>query len=488
MRLRIGSWELPTALIVFLVTSVVYGLAAWERLPQASAQFHFVDLAHSWLEGRLDTETPKLKPDRVPEDAPRGRAKAIRRAIDSGGWNDWASLRTLTLKDGTVLRGRFPWPKAEGDKKHLFHTVDRKEIKVVVPKDLARTCGAKARSRCDEKDWYISFPPFPGVVFLPLALIWGYETNDVLVTCLAGGLAATLLFLFLRLLARRGHSLRDEEDDLWLTALYAFGSVAFFSSVRGEVWFTALVFGICLNVAFMMAALDTRRPLAAGIFLALGMATRTPIAFAAMFFAWQLFFPGNRWAGGRWPEILKKGTAFALPILAVGGLLIAWNLARFDSPFEFGHSYLSGGAAKRIRAHGLFNTHFLNLNLQAALVNVPRVVDHAPWVRIGNHGLGLLFTTPALFLLLRPSKYPPIRRAFWLAVAAAALPGLLYQNTGWKQFGYRFALDYMPYLVALLALGDRPLTRRVKAVIVFGIVVNLFGAITFGRFPQFYYG
>ena len=50
-----------------------------------------------------------------------------------------------------------------------------------------------------------------------------------------------------------------------------------------------------------------------------------------------------------------------------------------------------------------------------------------------------------------------------------------------------FGLDYFPYLVALLACGGRPLTRRVKGVIVFGVVVNLFGAITFGRFAELYY-
>jgi hypothetical protein len=48
-------------------------------------------------------------------------------------------------------------------------------------------------------------------------------------------------------------------------------------------------------------------------------------------------------------------------------------------------------------------------------------------------------------------------------------------------------MDYLPYLFALLAIGGRPLTRRVK--IVFGacVAINLFGAITFTHFASTFY-
>jgi hypothetical protein len=39
---------------------------------------------------------------------------------------------------------------------------------------------------------------------------------------------------------------------------------------------------------------------------------------------------------------------------------------------------------------------------------------------------------------------------------------LLYQNTGWLQFGYRFSLDYVVFLVLLLAVDPRPLTRSAR--------------------------
>ncbi|MEC9073053.1 MAG: glycosyltransferase 87 family protein, partial [Myxococcota bacterium] len=412
-----GRWSTGRlAAAIFLITSVIYGLVAWDRLPEASKQFHFVDLAHSMLAGRLDTDTPKQSHRRTNSEDPPGYREAIKRTTTGGGWNDWASLKTLTLEDGTVVRGRFPWPKAGGEQRHIFHTVDGEERKVVIPQDLSRTCGTNRRQPCNETHHYVSFPPFPAVVMMLPSLVWGYNTNDVLITVLFAGLNAALLFWLLQLLVVRGHSDRTSRENLWWTLLFAFGSVTFFSSVRGEVWFTALVMGVTLNLGFMLAALDLRHPWLAGLMLGLGMATRTPIAFCFVFFAWQLFLPNGRWEGGRWREIFGRGAAFAVPILVCGGLLIAYNLARFDLPFEFGHAYLSGGAGDRIRDHGLFSTWYLNKNLSAALINMPHFSSEAPYLKITKHGLGMFIAAPALLLLLRPKSVQPLTLALWATV------------------------------------------------------------------------
>ena len=67
-----------------------------------------------------------------------------------------------------------------------------------------------------------------------------------------------------------------------------------------------------------------------------------------------------------------------------------------------------------------------------------------------------------------------------------ALCTLLYQNTGWVQFGYRFSLDYLPLIFVLIALGKRRFGTAFLACAVFAILVNTFGAVTFDRYLQFY--
>jgi hypothetical protein len=109
--------------------------------------------------------------------------------------------------------------------------------------------------------------------------------------------------------------------------------------------------------------------------------------------------------------------------------------------------------------------------------------------QINEHGLALWFTTPVYLWLLYP------RRSGWLSgalLASIALPismDLLYQNSGWRQFGYRFSNDYAILLFVLLALGDRPMGAWFRAAAVWSIGWNLFGAVTFDKpgFDRFYF-
>ena len=95
-------------------------------------------------------------------------------------------------------------------------------------------------------------------------------------------------------------------------------------------------------------------------------------------------------------------------------------------------------------------------------------------------------TTPLLVFLLWPREKPVLHRPLWITIACVAVPSLLYQNSGWVQFGYRFSLDYMAFLFMLLAIGGRPLGRVGKSLIIAGVVINLFGALTFDREWKYY--
>jgi len=147
------------------------------------------------------------------------------------------------------------------------------------------------------------------------------------------------------------------------------------------------------------------------------------------------------------------------------------------------------GQRPSVRNHGLFHFRFLNRNLSAAFTNFPVFSEHAPYVLVNRHGLGIFVVTPAFLLLLWPRQWTPVMTSALVAIVAVAVPGLFYQNTGWSQFSYRFSIDYLPFLAVLFACGARPLTRSFKVLMAASIGICLFGAITFGRFNDiFYYG
>ena len=46
------------------------------------------------------------------------------------------------------------------------------------------------------------------------------------------------------------------------------------------------------------------------------------------------------------------------------------------------------------------------------------------------------------------------------------MPSLLYHNSGYVQFGYRYSLDYMIFFMVLLAIGSRPMTELFRGLVV----------------------
>ncbi len=447
---------------LFAIGLVVYGAIAWDRIGRQSPAPHFVLQADAWLHGKASIDGP-LKGD------------------------DWAKVETVKLDDGTEVSGRRLRTRP------MFRTTDGSEIPI---ERVRRSLGSVA---------YVSFPPFPTVLMLPAAILSGKGGNDVIPTLLIAALILPLMLRVLRRLAEAGLSNRSPREDLWLVATLALGSVLLFCSVQGKVWYTAHVVGVALALVYAWSSIEAKRPVIAGLALGAAALTRTSMAFMFPLFVLEAWRMATRHAAATGAPASASGSmdpvaarqaarravvrpllTFAAPIVGFAVLGMIYNQVRFGSPTEFGHSYLEVRQQAQIEQYGLASYHYLARNLAVAFTLLPELLPRAPWVQISGHGLAIWVTTPVLLILLWPRDKNALHRTLWLTVAAVALPSLLYQNSGWVQFGYRFSLDYMVFLVMLLAIGGRPLSRVAKALIGIGIVVNLFGAITFDRQWQYY--
>ena len=442
------SWGVPVA--IYVLSAAAYVAVLGDRVLENSPDDHYVHLAAAWIDGRLGEEG------------------------DPPGTNDWACYDTEQRTTCPNNRWAFP------DK--------------------------------DRYRWYVSFPPFPAAVILPAVALFGVDLPDRLIWALLGGLAPMLLFLLLRALVRRGYSERRLLEDLWLTALFAFGTVFFFVAVQGTVWFAAHVVCVPLVILYLWFALDAQRPFWAGVMLALCFITRPTTALLCLFFALEAARRARRaatpdarpledgWLRRAWAFIravdlrafLRLSVIFAAPILAVGAVMMWMNHARFGDPFEFGHTYLQIRWRPRIETWGLFNFHYFAKNLAVFTSALPWLSAEPPYLTMSRHGLALWVTTPALWLALWPRPLPRETRRvvifLFTATAAVAVWNLCYQNSGWIQFGYRFALDYLPLLFVILALGRRPFRAGFFVLLLWSVAINLFGAITFDRAWHYYDG
>ena len=420
-------WALPLA--IFFLSAGVYAATAAGRLTRPSPNNHYVRLADAWLHGRLD-----LGPS-------------------PPGTNDWACFDTL--KQGPCPPGRYSFPDASPERYR----------------------------------WYVSFPPLPAALLLPLVAVFGLGTLDALFWVLFAGLGPALMFVVLRFLRESGRSRRSERDDLLVTAILAVGSVYYFVAVQGTVWFAAHVCAVAFVCLFVLWSFDARRPLLAGLALGLAVSCRPATLLLAPFFLIEALTASSGARGARsvvsWGR-LRTLTWFALP-LGIAGLALMWhNHARFGDPFELGHRFLQVRWRSRIETWGLFSTHYLPRNLAVFFLSLPWLIDTSPFVRITRHGLALWFTTPNILWSLWPKKVDWTIVALWAGVLPTALCTLLYQNTGWVQFGYRFSLDYLPLVLVLVTLSQRRFGSLFLGCAAFAVLVNTFGAVTFDRYGQFY--
>lgn len=451
----------PTARRPLWVFVVLFGaslllslLIAGDAARRPSNNPHYLYMAQGWLEGRTSLEG---KPPGYCSVQDR-RAKRCR----GHSYDDWAVVWTLELSDGSTFRGQ-----------RCASTACRRnrepgtEAWISTAGELRRIPRAEIESRHDR--WFVSFPPGPAVVLLPFVALFGLGVWDVALTCLFAAMAPVLILWGLDRVRRQ-----REPHHLWLAIAWATASPALFVGAHGSVWFTAQTLGALFTWAYLFAALDEKRSAWAGLWLALAMSCRPHAAFGVVLFAWAWHRRGRN---------LSEALRFAAPILIFGGAMMALNYVRFGDVFEFGHRYLDVGWQRRMQDHGQFSWVYVGRNLECLLWLWPQLRPEAPWFAVSLHGTALWLMSPWLLFVAgsaqRVREHPGLLAA---ALCVAALP-LAYHNSGQRQLSYRFALDWLPYVVVLIAGSRWAHSRLLPASVLLGAYLSISSAWYFNRAP-----
>lgn len=451
MRATLIRW-----LLVFACAWLVLAVLAGPRLTRPSYNNHYVHLANAWLEGRLDHGA---RPPGYCEDGERRRGDCRGHTFD-----DWAVVWTLELAEGGTLRG-YPC-KMASCRRDARQGV---ETWWVLGEGWRRIPRGAIAARHDT--WYVSFPPGPALVFLPWVMLWGTRVWDVLVSLT---LAAWIPVVIVATLDRvRGRENGRGAEHLWVAAAWTWGSSACELAALGEVWFTAQLCGALALFSFLRATL-IGAPVQAGTWLLLAVACRPHLACAAI-----VYFA--MW--GKGPRDKVDLLRFMLPLAFGGALLALHNVVRFEDPFEFGHRFLEIRWQARMQESGMFSSAYLLRNLQCLVTLLPLWRDGFPFLHVSTHGMALWASTPWILFVFGLKRSV---RAHWglvLGAIGTAMIPLFYQNSGQVQFSYRFALDWLPFIVLLLACSGRAGARSFRALVVVACVVHVVAAHAWVRMP-----
>ena len=302
---------------------------------------------------------------------------------------------------------------------------------------------------------YLYWPPFPAVLVMPLVALVGVGVSDVVYTAVFAAVGVALLAQFLAQLDHTGVAPLTVERRAILVASIAFGSVVLTLAPVGRVWFTAQIVGWnCVLLASLVAL--ARRGVSGyfltGLALACATATRLSLLFTAVWLAYYLWRRDRR---EPWHRRAAAAAAAGAPVVVTLGLLGAYNVARFGSPFEMGLDWHNVNSYFRadFERYGLFSLHYLPTNLYYQFIYHP-LFDTSQW----KMGGGIFWMTPvllgALYAVWKQRRQPLI----WALVVSCILvyiPIGLLMGTGYVTFGPRYLLDLMPPLLVLTAIGIR---------------------------------
>jgi hypothetical protein len=303
--------------------------------------------------------------------------------------------------------------------------------------------------------YYLYWPPFPGILLMPFIALFGVGFSDVFFTLVIGALNVSLVAYIFRLVDRQNLISIDAKSRGILTGFFAFGTVQLFLSSLGIVWFTSQEIAFLCSILVFLAAIRLKGFPAfffTGLALACAMLTRSHLVFLGLWPAYYLFISYKQ-AG--WRKLVAYFSVAILPLFVALCAFGLYNYLRFGNPLELGVSYQNLGTffEPKFQKYGMFNIHYFLTDFYYNFVFYP-----FPLSKETLFGGSLFLLSPlfiASFWSLPPSESRKSSLLLWFSLVAVAIPILLNIGTGWQTFGPRYTLDFTMPLLLLTAIGCR---------------------------------
>lgn len=328
--------------------------------------------------------------------------------------------------------------------------------------------------------WYVAFPPMATLLMVPLAFVFAnFGINTVTFTIFFSAINTVLVFEMLQLLAERGWTQLKTRDNQWLLVLFGLGTIHWYMSFNGKVWFISRLVALTFMLLATVLALKNRSPWLVGLSVGMSILARPNLVFL-----WPFLL------GIYWQNLLEEGPIKikhliswtfknAVPIgLGVVGLLY-YNELRFGNWLDFGYATMNVGEnAEVIRQYGQFNLRFIPWNLYYMWLSLPVISQSCNNLLVPNvQGISLILTTPPILYLFKAFKRSIWVVGAWTVLVVQMILLSMHTGTAWE-FGYRFFMDFVIPVMALIALaaGTR-VSGVLKCLIILGVIVNIWGVV-----------
>jgi hypothetical protein len=320
--------------------------------------------------------------------------------------------------------------------------------------------------------YFVIEGPLPALLLMPMVALFGSQANQT-------GLAVVLAAVAIGAAWELGERFGVRRSSIaWICAFLLAGTDLLWCAMLGDVWFIAHVSAVCFTLLALVELAGKRRGWLVALLAACAFESRFSMIAALPVYLCLLLAPS---ADG----LRRRIVSFVAVLVPVGILWILYNEARWGTWSDIGYTAWYHQDQVGMPTGSPFRLMYLPYQLQSFFVQLPTFLLGFPWLRPEFSGVALTWTSPALLLAFFART--PVRwvLALWAAAILVGVPNFLYYVNGFAQFGMRHALDFEPFLVALMMLAARDrVPAWGKALIAYSVVVGLWGCwywLTFVR-------
>lgn len=319
--------------------------------------------------------------------------------------------------------------------------------------------------------YYWPLGPFPAIILMPFVAIFPNFYQGYI----SFALAFVNFYLIYQICKRLNI---DDKRSLILTLFFCFGSIYAPLVALPASYYFAQVIAASLIIFAIWEFLGKKRYLLIGLAIASSIATRITVLPATIFFLYFLF---------KKPVDSKKILVFVLPIIIGLIFLGFYNIARFGNFLESGYKLQIVYKDSQIRREsGVFSPVHIPANLFYFLLSGPEPVltnGHIlkpPYLTFNAYGLSIFFLSPILFLFFLADYKKEINIIAAITSVITLIPILMYYGIGYKQIGYRYALDFFPFVFLIIAQTSRKISLKVLyPMVLFGVFFAMYFSILY---------
>ena len=315
--------------------------------------------------------------------------------------------------------------------------------------------------------FFVPYPPMPALLALPIVALLGTSFPQQIIAHLLGAGFCVFMAWTTFLITK------ERKKAIWIGLLAAFGNIIWFLAAVGSSWYLGQVTAAFFLAAALCEFYGKRRVFLTGLLVGGAYLSRIHTVTSVFFFAFLML---DR------PFVSKKNLISLVTLfLGLAPFLLfnaLYNYARFRVFWDKAYAIIPGVLNEPWYTLGLVHPSYIPRRLKIIFTALPKLIDKFPYFSPTNEGLAIWFTTPAFILTLKSKFRSKEVVAAIITIVLISTPILMHGTTGFAQFGYRFAMDFYPFLFLLLIYAlPKKLGKLHWSLLLISILVNLWGVL-----------